>query len=281
MNKKQTVILKIERRNIMKKYLSLVLALVLCAAHLAGCGPKTSTVKVGASPAPHAEILEVVKEILAADGITLEIVEFNDYVLPNTALQEGELDANYFQHITYLNDFNAEHGTTLVSIADLHYEPLGLYPGQVASLDAIADGASIAVPNDGTNEARALMLLESLGLIKLKEGVGLSATKQDIAENPHNYDIVELDAQLLPTTRPDVAFAVINGNFALSAGLDSASALAFEDAAAAAAPYVNVLAVKAGNENNEALVKLAAALRSDEVKAFITEKYGSAVQPAF
>ena len=284
----------------MKKYLALVLACVLCLGLLAGCGSKpaentekpaesseapqtgeTVTIKVGASPAPHAAILEVAKEILAKEGINLEIVEFNDYIIPNTSVEEGDLDANYFQHITYMNNFNEEHKTHLVSVAEIHYEPFAIYPGKAATLADIKDGAKIAVPNDGTNEARALMLLESQGLIKLKEGVGLAATKQDIAENPRNLDIVEMEAQLLPAALADVDVAVINGNYALGAGLTSEQALAFEDASASAATYVNVLAVKEGNEKNEAILALVKALQSQEVKDFMTKTYGSAVVPAF
>lgn len=293
----------------MKKYLAIILALALCLCLFAGCGGEkdpaetpdpsagadpsvepsenpdaepgdTVTIKVGASPAPHAEILEAAKSILAEQGITLEIIEFNDYIIPNTSLEEGELDANYFQHITYLNDFNEEHGTHLVNVGEIHYEPFGLYPGQVATLEEIPDGAKIAVPNDGTNEARALMLLESLGLITLKEGVGLAATKMDIAENPRNFDIVEMEAQLLPAALADVAVAVINGNYALGAGLDSSSALAFEDAASSAATYVNVIAVKEGNEDNEAVKALVEALKSDEIKDFMNLRFGDAVVPA-
>ncbi|NCB62417.1 MAG: ABC transporter substrate-binding protein [Clostridia bacterium] len=292
----------------MKKLASLLLALVLTVGALAGCAgtpaantpapgatapagnsaaPENTgslegtTIKVGASPAPHAEILEVVKGILAEQGITLDIVEFDDYVLPNTALEEGDLDANYFQHITYLNNFNDEHGTHLVSVANIHYEPFAIYPGQAAALTDLKDGDKIAVPDDGTNEARALLLLETQGLIKLKDGAGLAATKLDIAENPHNYDIVEMEAKLLPSALQDVAVAVINGNYALGAGLTSDQALVFEDASKSAEPYVNVLAVKEGNENNPAIQALVAALESDAVKSFMEEKYGSAVVPAF
>ena len=260
----------------------LALVLTLCLGLLlTGCGKKASdTLKVGASPAPHAEILEVAKDILAKDGITLEIVQFDDYVIPNTSLEEGELDANYFQHITYLNDFNEEHGTHLVSVAEVHYEPFAIYAGKSASLDSLPAGAQIAVPNDGTNEARALMLLEAQGLITLKDGVGLSATKADIAED-NGYEIMELEARLLPTTLQDVDLAVINGNYALGAGLTEEDALAFEDAAAAAAPYVNVLAVKEGSENDERIQALVKALQSDEVRSFMEETFGSAVVPAF
>ena len=238
-------------------------------------------IKVGATPAPHAAVLEVAKELLKEQNIDLQIQEFDDYILPNTAVEDGSLDANYFQHITYLNNFNEENGTHLVSVAEVHYEPFAIYAGKTASLDALADGAVIAVPNDGTNEARALMLLEAQGLIKLREGAGLSATKDDVAENPHNYEIQELEAKLLTSTLQDVDIAIINGNYALGAGLTEDNALAFEDAAAAAAPYVNVLAVKEGRENDEAVQALVKALQSDAVKQFMQEAYGNAVVPAF
>ena len=267
----------------MKKIIAIVLALTL-ALSLAACGAKADekTIKVGATPAPHAAILEVAKEILAKEGYTLEIVEFDDYVLPNTALSEGELDANYFQHITYMNGFNDEHGTHMVNAGGIHYEPFGLYAGKCASLAELPDGAQIAVPNDGTNEARALLLLEQEGLIKLKEGVGLSATKSDIAENPHNYDIVELEARLLPTTLKDVEMAVINGNYAIDAGLKVSDAVAVEAAdGTAAEAYVNVIAVKEGNENSAKIQALVKALKSAEVKAFIEATYEGAVVPLF
>ncbi len=267
-----------------KKVTALVLSLAL-ALGLAACGGPSSdgkTIKVGATPAPHAAILEVVQDILAEDGYTLEIVEYDDYVTPNTSLEDGSLDANYFQHITYMNEFNAEHGTHLVSAAGIHYEPFGLYAGKCASLEELADGAQIAVPNDGTNEARALLLLEQEGLIKLKEGVGLSATKSDVAENPHNYDIVELEARLLPTTLKDVDVAVINGNYAIDAGLKVSDAIAVEAAGGAAAEaYVNVLAVKEGKESSEGIQALVKALQSDEVRAFIEETYDGAVVALF
>ena len=267
-----------------KRFLVLALALALVLALTACGGPSSDgkTIKVGATPAPHAAILEVVQDILAEDGYTLEIVEYDDYVTPNTSLEDGSLDANYFQHITYMNEFNAEHGTHLVSAAGIHYEPFGLYAGKCASLEELADGAQIAVPNDGTNEARALLLLEQEGLIKLKEGVGLSATKSDVAENPHNYDIVELEARLLPTTLKDVDVAVINGNYAIDAGLKVSDAIAVEAAGGAAAEaYVNVLAVKEGKESSEGIQALVKALQSDEVRAFIEETYDGAVVALF
>ena len=267
----------------MKKIIAIVLVLTL-ALSLAACGGSADdkTIKVGATPAPHAEILEVIKEALAADGWTLEIVEFDDYVLPNTALSEGQLDANYFQHITYMKNFNEEYGINMVSAAGIHYEPFGLYAGKTTSIDALADGAQIAVPNDATNEARALLLMEQVGLIKLAEGVGIGATKDDIVENPKSIEIVEMKADLLTTTLQDVDMAVINGNYAIGAGLKVADALAVEAADGAAADaYVNVIAVMAGKENNAKIQALVKALKSDAVKAFIEEKYEGAVVPLF
>ena len=266
-----------------KKIFALALALVLCLS-LAACGSSGSkkTIKVGATPAPHADILEVAKDLMAEKGYTLEIVEYNDYVQPNNSVEDGSLDANYFQHITYMNNFNEENGTHLVSVAAIHYEPFGIYAGKTASLDALADGAQIAVPNDGTNEARALLLLEQEGLITLKQGVGLSATKSDIASNPHNYEIVELEAQLLTTTPQDVDVAVINGNYAIDAGLKVSEALAVEAAdGAAAEAYANVITVKAGNENNDAVKALVEVLKSDKIKTYIEETYDGAVVPLF
>ena len=266
-----------------KKLFALALALVLCLS-LAACGSSGSkkTIKVGATPAPHADILEVAKDLMAEKGYTLEIVEYNDYVQPNNSVEDGSLDANYFQHITYMNNFNEENGTHRVSVAAIHYEPLGIYAGKTASLDALADGAQIAVPNDGTNEARALLLLEQEGLITLKQGVGLSATKSDIASNPHNYEIVELEAQLLTTTLQDVDVAVINGNYAIDAGLKVSEALAVEAAdGAAAEAYANVITVKAGNENNDAVKALVEVLKSDKIKTYIEETYDGAVVPLF
>lgn len=290
--------------NTMKKTFSLLLAGALSLSLLAGCGSKDAaqssaastsndaasastslegtTLKVGATPAPHAEILEVVKDILADQGITLEIVSFNDYIQPNTAVESGDLDANYFQHITYMNDFNQANGTHLADAADVHYEPFGLYAGKTASLDALADGAQVAVPNDATNEARALLLLQQEGLITLKEGAGLTATKADIAENPKNLDIVELEAAQIPSRLGDVDLAVINGNYALGAGLKVADALAIESAdGEAAKAYVNILAVKEGRENDPAIQALAAALTSDTVKTYIEDTYQGAVVPVF
>ena len=267
----------------MKKIIAIVLALTL-ALSLAACGAKADekTIKVGATPAPHAAILEVAKEILAKEGYTLEIVEFDDYVLPNTALSEGELDANYFQHITYMNNFNEEYGIKMVSAAGIHYEPFGIYAGKCASLAELPDGAKIGVPNDATNEARALLLLEQEGLIKLEEGVGLSATKDSIIENPHGYEIVETKAELLTATLADVDIAVINGNYAIDAGLKVSQALAVEAAdGAAAEAYVNVIAVMEGHENDAKIQALIKALKTAEVKAYIESTYEGAVVPLF
>ena len=267
----------------MKKIIALVLALTL-ALTLAACGGSADdkTIKVGATPAPLAEILEAVKEALAADGWTLEIVQFDDYVLPNTALSEGQIDANYFQHITYMNNFNEEYGIHMVSAAGIHYEPFGLYAGKTASIDALSEGAQIAVPNDATNEARALLLLEQVGLISLASDAGIHATKADILDNPKNIEIVEMKAELLTTTLEDVDMAVINGNYAIGAGLKVADALAVEAAdGAAAEAYVNVIAVMEGHENDAKIQALVKALKSDAVKAYIEETYGGAVVPLF
>lgn len=262
-----------------KKALALVLAAAACLTLLSACGgKKTTTLKVGASPTPHAEILEVAKEILAKEGVTLDIVEYDDYVLPNNNVEDGQLDANYFQHITYMNNFNESNGTHLVSVAGLHYEPFGIYAGKTASLDALADGAVVAIPNDATNGGRALLLLQEQGLIKLKDGSGLEPTVSDIVENPKNLDIKELEAKLLTTTLKDVDVAVINGNYAIGAGLKFSEALAIESAdGIAGTAYVNVLAVKEGREKDEAILKLVEALKSDEVRKFIEDKYAGGV----
>lgn len=283
----------------MKKLLALAMALTLCLG-LAACGGDTTdattdttddtaqtgetvTLKVGATPAPHQEILEQVVDNLAEQGITLEIVPYTDYNTPNTAVEEGENDANYFQHITYMENFNAEHGTHLVSAGAIHYEPMGIYAGQSDSLENIPDGAVIAVPNDATNEGRALLLLQDLGLITLKEDAGLEATPNDIAENPHNLEFQEMEAAMLPQTVDEVDFSIINSNYALDAGLNpTTDALAMEDTESdAAQAYANIIAVKEGNENNEAIQALVAALQSDEIREFIETTYEGSVVPMF
>ena len=240
---------------------------------------------VGASSTPHAEILEAVKGELEALGYELEVTIFDDYVMPNLALADGEIDANYFQHEPYLLNFNAENGTELVSAAAIHYEPMGIYGGSKSSLDELAEGDIIAVPNDGTNEARALLLLQDQGLITLKEGIDAStetATILDIAENPKNLEIVEMEAKNIPHSLPDVAFAVINGNYALQAGLTGEDALASESADSdAAQTYANILAVRAGEEDSAKTQALVTALTSETCRQFIEETYDGAVVPIF
>lgn len=267
----------------MKRILSLIVAGILCLTAFAGCGSSDDkTITVAASTTPHAEILEQCKSIMAEKGYTLEVRVMDDYVTPNLAADGGDVDANYFQHQPYLDQFNAEKGTKLVSVAKVHYEPYGIYAGTCSSLDALEDGAVVAVPNDATNEARALLLLEANGLLTLKEGVGLTATKNDITSNPKNLDIREMEAALLPSVLDEVAFAVINGNYAISAGLKVADALAVEDAASEAAQtYANVLVVKEGNENLAKVQALVEALHSDAVRDYINNTYAGAVVPIF
>ena len=242
-----------------------------------------TTLKVAASPTPHAEILNAAKDILAEQGIDLEVIEFDEYVQPNLVTESGEVDANYFQHKPYLDGFNVKQGTHLVSVGPVHYEPLGIYPGKSDDLANIADGATIAVPNDTTNEARALQLLATQGLITVRDDAGLTATINDITENPHNIKFEEIEAAQLPRTVQDVDFAVINGNYALAAGFSVKNdALATEDASSEAAQtYANILAVKEGRENDPAIQALYAALTSDKVKDYINSTYDGAVVPIF
>lgn len=242
-----------------------------------------TTITVAASPVPHADILKQAADILAKADITLKITEFSDYVQPNNVVESGEQDANYFQHQPYLDDFNAQNGTHLVSVAAIHYEPLGIYPGKTKTLTDLADGAKVAVPNDTTNEARALQLLADQGLITVKEGAGLTATKNDIVENPKNLEIIEMEAAQLPRTLQDVDIAVINGNYASEAGFSSANdALAAESADSdAAKTYANVIVVKEGNEQTDKTKALVAAVKSQAVKDYIIATYGGAVVPIF
>lgn len=277
-----------------KKLLALVLTLGLTVS-LAACGDsapaasgsagsastsaETVTLRVAASPTPHAEILNAVKGILADQGIDLQVTEYDDYVVPNTAVEEGDEDANYFQHQPYLDNFNAENDTHLVSAGGIHIEPMGVYAGKTTSLEDLPDGATIAIPNDATNEGRALLLLESQGLIKLKDGTNLEATPNDIAENPKNLTFKELEAAMIPNTVEEVDLSVINCNYALQAGFNPVEdALAIEDANS---PYVNIIAVKEGHENDPAIVALVAALQSETAREFITSTYNGAVVPAF
>ena len=239
-------------------------------------------IKVGASPSPHAEILEEANKVLKDKGYELDIVVYNDYVQPNIAVDTGELDANFFQHYPYLESFNEERGTKIVSAGVTHYEPFGIYAGKVSSLDDLKDGAKIAVPNDVTNEARALQLLAAQGLIKIKDGAGLTATKNDIVENPKNIELLEVEAAQVPRSLQDVDVAVVNGNYAIEAGLKVKNALAVEDASSEAAnTYANIIAVKEGNEKNEEILALLDAIQSPEVKKFIEDKYEGAVVPLF
>ena len=239
------------------------------------------TITVAASPTPHAEILAEAAKILAGEGWTLEVTEFEDYVQPNLVVESGEFDANYFQHVPYLDNFNEENGTSLVSVAGIHYEPFGIYPGTKAALDALEDGDTIAVPNDTTNEARALLLLQANGLIQLKDGAGLTATVLDIEENPLNLKIQELEAAQVSRVKDEVALVVLNGNYALEAGFSvSKDAIAYETSdSEAAKTYVNIVAVKAGNENNEGVQALVKVLKSDAIKDFINNTYDGAVIP--
>ena len=270
----------------MKKAISVLLAAATVFTLLVGCGSKSAGSKkivVGATPAPHAEILEAAKEIVKEKGYELEIKEFTDYVQPNLSLHSGDLDANYFQHTPYLDDFNAEQKTNLVPIASIHYEPLGIYPGKAKSLDDLKDGAQVAIPNDTTNEARALLLLEANGLIKLDPNAGFKATPKDIVENPKNLKFIEIEAAQLVRSLEDVDIAVINGNYAIQGGLNAMTdALAKEEKdSVAATTYANVLVVRNGDEDREDLKALAEALQSEEVRKFIEEKYEGAVVPVF
>lgn len=271
----------------MKKTIAIVLTLALCLGALAGCGSKKDsadkTITVAASPTPHAEILKVAGEVLAKDGWTLKVTEYADYVVPNNVVEDGECDANYFQHQPYLDTFNKENNTHLVSVAAIHYEPFGIYAGTKSSIADLADGDKIAIPNDGSNRARALLLLEANGILKLKEGVGMEATALDITESTPKVEIVEMEAAQIAGVRDSVALAVINGNYALNAGLNAGTdALATEDPnSVSAQTYANVLVVKEGNEKTEKTKALVKALTSQEVKDYINNTYSGAVVPIF
>ena len=297
----------------MKKLTALLLTGALAVSALTGCGSSSSdkaadttdkteeatdaaedtadtakaadgeltTIKVAASATPHAEILEQAKPLLAEQGYDLEVTVFDDYVQPSLVVESGDFDANYFQHIPYLDSFNEEKGTHLVNAGGIHYEPFGIYPGTKKSLDELAEGDSIAVPNDTTNEARALLLLQDNGIIKLKDGAGLTATKTDIVENPKNVEIVELEAAQVARVVDETAYVVLNGNYALEAGYSvGKDALAYETSdSEAAKTYVNVIAVKEGNENTDAIKALVDTLKSDDIKNYINETYDGAVIP--
>ena len=264
-----------------------IIAAVLTGAILTGAfsvnvfADEDKTISVAASATPHAEILEQAKPLLEEKGYELEVKIFEDYIIPNEVVESGDFDANYFQHIPYLESFNEEKGTHLVDAGDIHYEPFGIYPGKKESLDDIEEGDTIAVPNDTTNEARALLLLQDNGIIKLKEGVGLEATKNDIEENPQNVEIIELEAAQIPRVVQDMSYVVLNGNYALQADYSVAKdSLAYEKSdSEAAKTYVNLIAVKEGNEDSEAIKALVEVLKSDEIKEYINETYDGAVIP--
>ena len=282
------------RKGKLKKALALALTGAVIIGAFAGCGAKkdsssdtkkeeTKKIVIGASPSPPADILKVAKKELKKEGYELEIKEYSDYVQPNTALESGDLDANYFQHKPYLDDFNKKKKTHLVSAGMIHYEPFGIFPGKTKTLKDLKKGATVAVPNDTTNEARALLLLQDQGLIKLKDGAGLTATKKDIVENKKDLAIKEIEAAQIPRSLKDVDIAVVNGNYALQAGLKvNKDALATEDAdSVGAKTYGNIVAVKKGNEKLAATKALIKALKSDTVKKYINDKYDGAVVPLF
>ena len=270
-----------------RKFVTLSLTAALAIGALTANGVIVSadaekgTIKVAASATPHAEILEEAKPLLEAEGWDLEVTVFDDYVQPNLVVESGDFDANYFQHIPYLDNFNEEQGTHLVNAGGIHYEPFGIYPGTKKTLDDLEDGDTIAVPNDTTNEARALLLLQDNGVITLKDGAGLEATVKDIEENPKNIQIEELEAAQVSRVKDEVAFVVLNGNYALQAGYSvSKDSIAHETSdSEAAKTYVNVIAVKEGNEDNEAVKALVDVLKSDEIKDYINETYDGAVVP--
>lgn len=276
----------------MKKILSLVLILALSLSLLTACGGESNestaeegakdevkTIKIGATPEPHSTLLNLVVDDLKEEGIDLEIVEFTDYVTPNMSLDSGDIDANFFQHIPYLEDFAETEGLDLVSLGGVHIEPLALYSSSLDSIDELEDGSEIAIPNDTVNGGRALLLLESNGLIKLSDDAGLEATENDIVENPKNLKFNPLEAAFLPRAIDEVDAAVINGNYALDAGLNPVDdGLLIEGSDS---PYVNIIAVRAGEETDENLLKVLEALHSEEVKTYIEENYDGGVVPVF
>lgn len=290
------------KNNLLKKITSVSLAGVVLAGALVGCGSSDAaadtsseettesteaaestadleTITVAASATPHAEILEAAKPLLAEQGYDLQVTVFEDYVQPNEVVESGDFDANYFQHVPYLDSFNEEHGTHLVDAGDIHYEPFGIYPGTKSSLDDVEDGDVVAIPNDTTNEARALLLLQDNGLLTLKDGVGLEATVNDITENPYNLEFQELEAAQVARVVGEVAYVVLNGNYALEAGYSVAKdSIAYEASdSVAAETYVNIIAVYEGHENDEKIQALVSVLKSDEIKKFIEDTYDGAV----
>ena len=276
------------KRNIVKKIISAVLSATLLAS-LAACSDKNNAsedgnkvIRVGASITPHSEILEQAKPILAEKGITLEIVQIEDSITPNTGVIEGSLDANYFQHVPYLDQFNKENGTDLVSIGAVHYEPFGIYAGRVKDLKDLPDGALVAVPNNVTNEARALLLLQQEGILTLKDDAGINATVEDIIDNPKNIQFQEIAPEQLVASLPDVDIAVINGNYAIEGGLHVSQALAVEaNDGLAAQTYGNIVATSADKKDDEALKILVEVLQSEEISNYIKNTYDGAVVPLY
>ena len=262
---------------------------LLAASSLVACGGNapeedSATLTVAASPSPHAEILsEFAAPLLAEQGITLEVKEYTDYILPNQDTTSGEVDCNYFQHLNYLNNYNEENGTDLVSVGKIHFEPMGVFAGKSSDLSAIADGATITIPNDATNEGRALLLLQEQGLITLSEDAGITATPNDIVDNPHNVDFIEQEAAMLPSTLADADFSVINGNYAIDAGLTLADAVAQEsaDSDVIRNEYANVIVTTPDKESDEKIAALVDVLTTDDFKAYLEETFGDSVQAAF
>ena len=261
---------------------------LLAVSSLAACGGGSSeddsTLTVAASPSPHAEILnEFAAPLLAEQGFTLEVKEYTDYILPNQDTTSGEVDCNYFQHLNYLNNYNEENGTDLVSVGKIHFEPMGVFAGKSSDLAAIADGATITVPNDATNEGRALLLLQEQGLITLSDDAGITATPNDIVDNPHNINFIEQEAAMLPSTLADADFSVINGNYAIDAGLTLADAVAQEsaDSDVIRNEYANVIVTTPDKAEDEKSAALVAVLTTDDFKAYLEETFGDSVQAAF
>jgi D-methionine transport system substrate-binding protein len=274
------------------KVLCTLASLIVAAGVIAGCGGKQEAakpaakdaakpvvLKVGASPVPHAEILNLIKPALAKQGVDLQVIEFSDYIKPNLALSDKELDANFFQHVPYLEKFASERKLALVSLVKVHIEPMGVYSKKIKDIKQVPDGAKVAIPNDPTNGGRALVILEKAGLLKLKAGKGISATPSDIVENPKKLEIIEAEAAMLPRNLEDVTLAVINSNFALQANLNPTKDSLFIEPKDS--PYANIVAVRKGDENRPEIQKLKAAITSPEVKKFIEDKYKGAVVPAF
>ena len=274
----------------MKKLIATVLAVAALAGLVAGCGgekkaektadgDKKVVLKVGATPVPHAEILNHIKDALAKEGVDLQVVEFTDYVKPNLSLNDKELDANFFQHEPYLKKFCEDRKLELVSLCKVHIEPMGVYSKKVKDIKAIKDGSVIAIPNDPTNGGRALNILAKAGLLKLKDGVGIAATVNDIVENPKNLKIQEAEAAMLPRTLDDVDLAVINSNFAMEAKLNPTKDAIFIEPKDS--PYANIVAVRKGDENRPEIQKLKKALLTDDVRKFLEDKYKGSIVPAF